>query len=77
MSKASTSFRVFYPNTNTLSALSLFDSTGAAITPSAIADGTGDPAGYLSKVITLATSAEPLFVTPDLRQPRRARSRSI
>jgi hypothetical protein len=77
MSKASTSFRVFYPNTNTLSALSLFDSTGAAITPSAIADGVGDPAGYLSKVITLATSAPNPCSLPRPSATPPPRSRSI
>ncbi|MGB4336844.1 MAG: HU family DNA-binding protein [Chromatiaceae bacterium] len=70
MSKASTSFRIFHPDTNTLSALSLFDSTGAAITPSLIVDGTdlGQP-GWVYKEITLASAGEPLFVTPTFTNP--------
>lgn len=69
MSKASTSFRVFHPNTNAIASLALFDSTGAAITPSSVVDGADNPAGYLSKVITLASAAEPLFVTPTFTNP--------
>ena len=69
MSKSSTSFRIFHPDTNTLSALALFDATGASLTPASMVDGTGDPAGYLSKVITFAAGSEPLFATPTFTNP--------
>ena len=69
MSKSSTSFRVFHPDTNAISALALFDATGASLTPASLVDGTGNPAGYLSKVITFAAGSEPLFATPTFSNP--------
>ena len=64
MSSPSTTFRLIYPDTNTVNAVAMHDATGAALTPQTIADGTGDPAGFKSKVITFAAASEPLFVTP-------------
>ena len=69
MSKSSTSFRVFHPDTNSISALALFDATGASLTPASLVDGTDNPAGYLSKVITFAAGSEPLFATPTFTNP--------
>lgn len=69
MSSPATSFRLFYPDTNTVNAVSLFDATGAALTPQTIGDGAGDPAGFKSKVLTFAAAAEPLFVTPTFTDP--------
>ena len=69
MSKSSNSFRVFLPDTNTISALALYDATGALLTPASITDGTGDPSGFLSKVVTFATAVEPLFATPTFGNP--------
>ena len=69
MSSLATSFRLFYPDTNTLNAVSLFDATGAALTPQTLADGAGDPAGFKSKVITFAAACEPLFATPTFANP--------
>ena len=39
------------------------------LTPSAIADGTGDPAGFKSKVIAFAAAVEPLFALPTFANP--------
>jgi nucleoid DNA-binding protein len=69
MSKSSTAFRIFHPDTNTLSALALFDATGASLTPASLVDGTDNPAGYLSKVVTFAAGSEPLFATPTFTNP--------
>ena len=46
MSSPSTTFRLIYPDTNTVNAVAMHDATGAALTPQTIADGTGDPAGF-------------------------------
>ena len=64
MSSPATAFRLFYPDTNTVNSVALHDATGAALTPQSVADGSGDPAGFKSKVITFASAAEPLFATP-------------
>ncbi|MBP6582084.1 MAG: HU family DNA-binding protein [Chromatiaceae bacterium] len=69
MSKSSTSFRVFHPDTNAISALALFDATGASLTPASLVDGTDNPAGFLSKVVTFAAGSEPLFATPTFTNP--------
>ncbi len=69
MSSPSTAFRLFYPDSNTLNSVVLFDATGAALTPQTIADGAGDPAGFKSKVISFATASEPLFATPTFANP--------
>ena len=64
MSSPATSFRLFYPETNTVNALTLYAPDGALLTPQTLTDGTGDPAGFKSKVITFAAASEPLFATP-------------
>ena len=69
MSTPATSFRLFYPDSNTVNAVSLFDASGATLTPQSVADGSGDPAGFKSKVITFAANAEPLFATPTFSNP--------
>ncbi|MFZ4790828.1 MAG: HU family DNA-binding protein [Candidatus Competibacteraceae bacterium] len=69
MSSPSTTFRLIYPDTNTVNAVNLFDPTGAALTPQTVADGSGDPAGFKSKVLTFAAASEPLFVTPTFTDP--------
>lgn len=69
MSKASTAFRVLHPNTSSISSLVAYDATGAMLTPASYVDGTGDPAGNLSKVLTFATGSEPLFITPTFANP--------
>lgn len=69
MSSPSTTFRLFYPDSNTVSAVNLFDATGAALMPQTVADGAGDPAGFKSKVITFAAASEPLFATPTFADP--------
>jgi nucleoid DNA-binding protein len=69
MSSPSTTFRVFYPDTNTVTALNLFDASGAALTPQTLADGADDPAGFKSKVLTFAAASEPLFATPTFAIP--------
>ncbi len=58
MSKSSTSFRVFLPDTNTISALALYRRHRRhSSTPASLVDGTDNPAGFLSKVITFATGS--------------------
>jgi nucleoid DNA-binding protein len=69
MSTAATSFRLFYPDTNTINSVSLFDAAGAAVTPQTVTDGAGDPPGYKSKVITFAAASQPLFATPTFANP--------
>ena len=69
MSSPATSFRLFYPDSNTINAVSLFDATGAALTPQTMADGSGDPVGFKSKVISFAAASEPLFATPTFADP--------
>ena len=69
MSSPATTFRLMYPDTNTVNAVALHDATGAALTPQTIADGTGDPAGFKSKVLTFAANSEPLFATPTFANP--------
>lgn len=69
MSKPNTAFRLVYPDTNTVSALALHDIAGAALTPSSIVDGTGDPTGFKSKVIAFAAAVEPLFALPTFANP--------
>ncbi|MDQ5908047.1 MAG: hypothetical protein QG599_138 [Pseudomonadota bacterium] len=69
MSSPSTTFRLFYPTSNTLTAVSLFDATGAALLPQTLADGTDNPAGFQSKVLTFTAASEPLFATPTFSDP--------
>ncbi|MCB1918638.1 MAG: HU family DNA-binding protein [Candidatus Competibacteraceae bacterium] len=69
MSTPSTTFRVFYPDTNTVTALNLFDATGAALTPQTLVDGADDPVGFKSKVVTFAAASEPLLATPTFSNP--------
>lgn len=69
MSTPATSYRLFYPDSNTVTGLALFAPDGAALTPQTLADGSGDPSGWKSKVITFAANAEPLFVTPTFQTP--------
>ena len=69
MSSPATSFRLFYPDTNTVNSVALFDATGAALTPQTMADGSGDPVGFKSKVLTFAAASEPLFATPTFADP--------
>lgn len=69
MSSPSTEFRVFYPDSNTLTTLNVYDPNGAALTPQSVTDGAGDPAGFKSKVITFASASEPLFITPTFSNP--------
>ena len=69
MSSPATTFRLIYPDTNTVNAVALHDATGAALTPQTIADGVGDPAGFKSKVIAFAANSEPLFAAPTFADP--------
>lgn len=69
MSSPSTTFRVFYPDSNTVTALHVYDPTGAALTPQTLAEGADDPAGFKSKVLTFAAASEPLFATPTFTHP--------
>ena len=69
MSSPSTTFRMFYPDTNTVNSAAFFAPDGSALTPQTIADGTGDPSGFKSKVITFAEASEPLLVTPVFATP--------
>ncbi len=69
MSTPTTSFRLFYPDSNTVTAMALFGPDGSALTPQTVADGSGDPSGFKSKVITFASAAEPLFCTPTFQTP--------
>lgn len=69
MSKPSTLFRLFYPDTNTITGLTLHDPSGAPVVPASVADGFGDPAGFKSKLITLGTAAEPIFALPTFADP--------
>ena len=63
MSSPATSFRLFYPDSNTLTVASFNDITGTAIMPASMVDG---PAanGFKSKDVTFASAVEPLFATP-------------
>ena len=69
MSTPATSFRLFYPDSNTVTGLSLFGPDGAALAPQSVADGSGDPAGWKSKVLAFAAASEPLFATPTFQDP--------
>jgi len=69
MSTAATSFRLFYPDTNTVSAATFFDPTGLSLIPAAITDGTGDPAGWKSKAITFAAPVAPIFAAATFTDP--------
>ena len=69
MSKLSTSFRLFYADTNTIADLDLHDPSGAEVIPATLADGTGDPVGFKSKVLTFAAAVEPLFAAPTFADP--------
>ncbi|MBK8752362.1 MAG: HU family DNA-binding protein [Candidatus Competibacteraceae bacterium] len=69
MSSPSASFRLFYPDTNTVNAVALHDATGAALTPQTISDGSDDPVGFKSKVLIFAAASEPLFASPTLAVP--------
>ena len=69
MSSPATTFRVFYPDSNTINALALYGPSGAMLTPNSMVDGVGDPAGYKSKVLTFPAASEPLFATPTFADP--------
>lgn len=69
MSSPATSFRLFYPDSNTVNALALYSPSGEVLTPNSMVDGTGDPAGFKSKVLTFPAASEPLFVTPTFADP--------
>ena len=70
MSTPATSYRLFYPaDSNTLNAVTLFNAAGNTLIPQSITDGTGDPAGYKSKIISFAAASEPLFATPTFADP--------
>ena len=69
MSSPSTTFRLFYPDTNTVNSASFFAPDGSALTPQTIADGTGDPSGFKSKVVTFAAASEPLLINPVFATP--------
>ena len=69
MSSPAQSFRLMYPDTNTINAVALHDVTGAALTPQTVVDGAGDPAGFKSKVLTFAAASEPLFAMPTFADP--------
>ncbi len=69
MSSPATTFRLFYPDSNTVTALALYGPTGAILTPSSMVDGTGDPAGFKSKVLTFPAASEPIFATPTFADP--------
>lgn len=69
MSAPATSYQLFYPDSNTVTTLNLFAPDGSALTPQAVTDGAGDPAGWKSKVITFAAPAEALFATPTFQDP--------
>ncbi|WP_295408777.1 hypothetical protein [uncultured Thiocystis sp.] len=69
MSKPSTAYRLFYPESNTVSAAAFHDPSGAVITPASIADGADDPPGFKSKVIALTAAAELLFALPTFADP--------
>lgn len=69
MSSPATSFRLLYPDTNTVNSVVLHDATGAALTPQTVSDGADDPAGFKSKVITFAAASQPLFATPTFAIP--------
>ena len=69
MSSPSTTFRMFYPDTHTVNSAAFFAPDGSALTPQTMADGTGDPSGFKSKVITFASASEPLLVTPVFANP--------
>ena len=69
MSSPATSFRLIYPDTNTVNTVALHDATGAALTPQTVSDGADDPAGFKSKVITFAAASQPLFASPTFANP--------
>ncbi|MER2601140.1 MAG: HU family DNA-binding protein [Candidatus Competibacter phosphatis] len=69
MSAPATSFRLFYPDSNTVTSVNLYAPDGAALTPASVADGSGDPAGCKSRVLTFAAASEPLFATPTFQDP--------
>ena len=69
MSRPAIAFRVFYPDSNTINALNVYDPTSAAFTPQTVTEGTNDPDGFKSKVLAFAATSEPLFITPTFSNP--------
>ena len=57
MSSPATSFRLFYPDSNTINALALFDASGATLTPQSVADGSGNT---VSAIVSVAVSRAPM-----------------
>lgn len=69
MSAPATSYKLFYPDTNTVTALDLFAGNGSALAPQSIADETSPPAGWKVKTIAFASAAEAVFATPTFQNP--------
>lgn len=73
MSLPFTHFRLFYPDSNTITALNIYDPNGAALTPQTVADATEgalDPVGFKSKVLIFDNpESQPLFVTATFSNP--------
>ena len=63
MSSPATSFRLFYPESNTVTAALFHDAAGVALTPASFADGPVAD-GMKSKDVAFASAVEPLLVTP-------------
>jgi nucleoid DNA-binding protein len=68
MSTPATSFRLFYPESNTLTAAGFHNALGEPLTPSNFVDGP-TAEGFKSKDITFASAVEPLLATPTLTDP--------
>jgi DNA-binding protein HU-beta len=69
MSTPAISYRIYHADSNTLTALSLFTGAGLALTAQSTVDGTDDPAGWKSKVVTFANPTEAVFITPTWQTP--------
>jgi nucleoid DNA-binding protein len=63
MSSPANTFRLFYPDSNTITAASFFDLSGTALVPTTMVDGP-QVNGLKSKDVSFASLVEPLFVNP-------------
>ncbi len=64
MSTPSLNYTLFYPETNTITALSLTDGLGATLTPASVTDVASPPIGWKAKSLEFAAPVEAVFVAP-------------
>lgn len=64
MSALASTYTLFYPNSNTITALALFSGDGTALTPQSVTDEANPPVGWKAQHITFADNAHAVFATP-------------